>query len=89
MSFAIEVPAAANPLTPQTLLHVLKSAVSSHQQQLQTGAQQLKNWESEKGYYSLLQEAFIDRNLPYEIRYLSIIQLKNGIDKYWRKTATK
>jgi hypothetical protein len=26
--------------------------------------------------------------LPSEIRYLAIIQLKNGIDKYWRKTAT-
>jgi transcription termination factor NusB len=23
-----------------------------------------------------------------EIRYLSAIQLKNGIDKYWRKAAT-
>lgn len=26
--------------------------------------------------------------MPSEIRYLAIIQLKNGIDKYWRKTAT-
>jgi hypothetical protein len=25
--------------------------------------------------------------LPSEIRYLAIIQLKNGIDKYWRKTS--
>jgi hypothetical protein len=24
-----------------------------------------------------------------EVRYLAVIQLKNGIDKYWRKTATK
>ena len=89
MSFAIEVPAAANPLTPPTLLHVLRSAVSSSPHQLQTGAQQLKNWESEKGYYSLLQDAFIDKSLPYDIRYLSVIQLKNGIDKYWRRTAAK
>lgn len=27
--------------------------------------------------------------MPVEVRSLSIIQLKNGIDKYWRKTATK
>lgn len=26
--------------------------------------------------------------MPSEVRYLAIIQLKNGIDKYWRKTAT-
>jgi hypothetical protein len=25
--------------------------------------------------------------LPSEVRYLAIIQLKNGIDKYWRKTS--
>ena len=31
---------------------------------------------------------YLDKSLPSEIRYLAIIQLKNGIDKYWRKTAT-
>lgn len=35
------------------------------------------------------QAVFLDRSLPLEVRYLAIIQLKNGIDKYWRKTATK
>jgi hypothetical protein len=36
-----------------------------------------------------LQTVFLDQSLPLEVRYLAIIQLKNGIDKYWRKTATK
>ena len=27
---------------------------------------------------------FLDRSLPHEVRFLAIIQLKNGIDKYWR-----
>ena len=40
------------------------------------------------GYYSTLQALYLDKTLPTEIRYLAIIQLKNGIDKYWRKTAT-
>jgi len=31
---------------------------------------------------------YLDKSLPSEIRVLAIIQLKNGIDKYWRKTAT-
>lgn len=34
-----------------------------------------------------LQAAYLDKSLPTEIRYLAIIQLKNGIDKYWRKSA--
>lgn len=29
----------------------------------------------------------MDKSLPTEVRYLAIIQLKNGIDKYFRKTA--
>ena len=33
------------------------------------------------------QSAFLDKSLPYGIRFLAIILLKNGIDKYWRHTA--
>ncbi|KAF9635979.1 Importin-beta [Lasiodiplodia theobromae] len=84
----LELPAEANPLTENLLFHVLRSAASSDPHQIQTGTKQLQKWESEKGFYPLLQAAFIDKSLPVEIRYLAIIQLKNGIDKYWRKTAT-
>ncbi|KAI9838840.1 MAG: hypothetical protein M1819_004046 [Sarea resinae] len=88
MASVVELSAAANPLTSQTLFHVLQAAASTYQQQVQTGTQQLQSWEKQSGYYSLLQTAFIDKSLPFEIRYLAIIQLKNGIDKYWRKTAS-
>ncbi|KAJ9666327.1 hypothetical protein H2201_003515 [Coniosporium apollinis] len=84
----IELPAEANPLTEGILYHVLRSAASNDPQQIQTGTKQLQKWETEKGFYSLLQSVFLDKSLPLEVRYLSIIQLKNGIDKYWRKTAT-
>lgn len=89
MSFAIEVPAEANPLSENLLVHSLRSASSSDPQQIQTGTKQLQQWEKSPGYYVHLQSAYIDRRLPLEIRYLAIIQLKNGIEKYWRKTATK
>lgn len=36
-----------------------------------------------------LQDVFLDRSLPVEIRWLSVITLKQGVDKYWRKTANK
>lgn len=87
MNFAIEVPAETNPLTDQTLFHVLQSASSNDQQQIKSGAQQLENWEKSPGFYSSLQSLLLNYSLPFEIRYLSVIQLKNGIDKYWRKTA--
>ena len=88
MNFNIEVPGEANPLTDQTLLYVLQSASSNDQQQIISGAQQLQNWEKTPGFHSSLQTLLLDYSLPFEVRYLSVIQLKNGIDKYWRKKAT-
>ncbi|KAI9698248.1 MAG: hypothetical protein M1820_007518 [Bogoriella megaspora] len=88
MNGAFELPAESNPLTEISLFHSLNSATSSDPTQLQTGTKQLQKWENEKGFYPLLQSIFLDNRLPLEVRYLSIIQLKNGIDKYWRKAAT-
>ena len=88
MHFAIEVAAEANPLTDQTLFHVLQSASSNDRQQIKSGTQQLQNWEKSPGFYSSLQSLLLNKSLPFEVRYLSVIQLKNGVDKYWRKTAT-
>ncbi|KAJ4363912.1 hypothetical protein N0V83_009364 [Neocucurbitaria cava] len=85
---AIEVPGEANPLTEGILYHVLRSASSADPTQVQTGTKQLQEWEKAQGFYPKLQSVFLDKSLPIEVRYLAIIQLKNGIDKYWRKTAT-
>ena len=78
-----ELPPEANPLNAHTLYNTLTSAASADQQQVRTGTQQLQNWEKHPGYYSSLQSVFVDKSLPVELRYLSILQLKNGIDKYW------
>ena len=88
-SFAIEVPGGANPLTENLLVHSLQSAASSDPHQIQTGTKQLQSWEKSQGYYVHLQSAYLDTRLPLEVRYLAVIQLKNGINNYWRKTATK
>ncbi|KAL2218909.1 importin 11 [Thermoascus aurantiacus ATCC 26904] len=88
MAQPVELPGEANPLTLQNVFNALVSAAGNTQQQVQTGTQQLQNWEKREQYYSLLQDIFLDYSLPIEVRYLSIIQIKNGIDKYWRKTAT-
>lgn len=87
MSFAIEVPGEVNPLSIETLYRTLTAAASSHPHQIKSGTLQLQHWEKQPGYYSCLQTIFTDFSLPLEVRHLCIIQLKNGIDKYWRKTA--
>lgn len=88
-SFSIEVPGESNPLTENILVNCLSSAASTDPTQIQTGTKQLQQWETTPGYYRHLQSAYLEYRLPVEIRYLAIIQLKNGIDKYWRKTALK
>lgn len=87
MNGAIEMPAEVVPLNQQTLLNVLASASSRVPQQIQTGTKQLQEWQTKTSFYSLLQDVFIEQNYPLEIRMLSLLQLKNGVDKYWRKNA--
>jgi hypothetical protein len=56
MSFAIEVPGDANPLSSlQDLGRVLESALSPDPAQRQASGQQLKTWEQAPGFYMLLQ----------------------------------
>ncbi|KAL2871094.1 putative importin 11 [Aspergillus lucknowensis] len=87
MAQVIELAGESNPLTVQNVLDSLIRAASSTQQQVQTGTKQLQNWEKQEKYYTFLQDIFVDQSVPLEARYLAIIQIKNGIDKYWRKTA--
>ncbi|KAK9235654.1 armadillo-type protein [Lipomyces kononenkoae] len=77
-------------IAPAELLQVLQAAVSQDPASVATrkaAEAQLKNWETHSGFYSLLQDAFLDASLPTEIRWIGIIYFKNGIDKYWRKSA--
>lgn len=55
MAFAIEVPGESVPLGPQQVYQALQSAGSSQQLHIQTGTQQLQAWETQRGYYTLLQ----------------------------------
>jgi Importin-beta N-terminal domain len=87
MNEPIELPPEAAPLNAQILFTVLTRATSSSQLQVQSATQQLQNWERQPAFYSSLQNIYVDTSLPIEVRYLALIQLKNGIDKYWRKTA--
>ena len=52
---AFELSGEANPLDLQNVLNALMLASSSTQQQVQTGAQQLQNWEKQAKYYSFVQ----------------------------------
>lgn len=88
-SFAIEAEGETVPLSVQDIYLTLAKTSGSvaTQQSLQVSAKQLANWEKTPGYYSLLQEVYSDFSLHEGVRLQAIIQLKNGIDKHWRKTS--
>ncbi|KAF3215372.1 hypothetical protein TWF191_009350 [Orbilia oligospora] len=76
------------PLTPENLLQVLQAAASNDQSILQLASKQLQSWETTPGYWSLLQDAYLDQSLEKNVRWMSIITLKYGVDRFWRKAAT-
>ncbi|KAI1459566.1 ARM repeat-containing protein [Annulohypoxylon moriforme] len=84
MEFAIEAPGAASPFTVDELYRALEAAQSYDNSRRQAATQQLSTWESEPAYYPTLQTIFLNKNLSTQARLLAIIQLKNGIDRYWR-----
>lgn len=55
MAHVIELPGEANPLSPQNVQNALALAAGSTQQQVQTGAAQLQNWEKQEKYHTFLQ----------------------------------
>lgn len=77
------------PLNPENLLQVLQAAISSDPGMVQLATKQLRGWEMTPGYWSLLQDAYLDMSLQRDVRWISIITLKYGVDRFWRKTAQK
>ncbi|KAK9491507.1 armadillo-type protein [Lipomyces doorenjongii] len=77
-------------IAPVDLLQALQAAVLQDLASVarrKAAEAQLKTWETHSGFYSLLQDAFLDVSLQSDIRWIAIIYFKNGIDKYWRKSA--
>ncbi|KAK5631640.1 hypothetical protein RRF57_007354 [Xylaria bambusicola] len=62
----------------------MSASSSRDHHQRQAAGEQLASWQHHADFYSTLQKVFLDKTLPREMRFLAIIQLKNGIDKYWR-----
>jgi hypothetical protein len=82
---------------PESLLPVLSalaSALSPNEIERAASLAQLQSWATVPGYYSSLVEIFANRALQLgpasrEIKLQAVVQFKNGVDKYWRRSATK
>ncbi|KAI7867162.1 armadillo-type protein [Spinellus fusiger] len=71
-----------------SLLNVLHEAASQDYLRMKKAEELLKQWENERQFFTTLQDIFYDLSVDYHVRFLSGIYLKNGIQRFWRKTAT-
>ena len=49
---------------------------------------QLRMWEIQPGFHFLLQSIYLNISNSLPTRWLSIIQFKNGVEKFWRSSRT-
>ncbi|GIX70549.1 importin-11 [Caerostris darwini] len=69
------------------VLDALTKASSQNAELLKIAERQLKSWEHERGFYSILLDIACDNSVDLNIRWLSALCMKNGIDRFWRKSA--
>ncbi|GFS79489.1 importin-11 [Nephila pilipes] len=69
------------------VLDALTKASSQNAELLKIAERQLKSWETERGFYSILLNIACDKTVDLDIRWLSVLCIKNGVDRFWRKSA--
>lgn len=74
-------------MSEAAVLQALQCACSQDPSVLKIGEQQLKAWETEKGFYSTLAGVFTNRGVEPSVRWMAITCIKNGADRYWRLGA--
>lgn len=73
-----------NEANAAEILHI---AASSQRDELQRNAEtQIRAWEGSQGALYVFQRVYNSQQLPLQTRWLAIICLKNGIEKYWKRT---
>ncbi|XP_061623800.1 importin-11 [Phyllopteryx taeniolatus] len=69
------------------VLKALTQATSQDTAVLKPAEEQLRQWETQPGFYSVLLNIFNNHMLDVNVRWLAVLYFKNGIDRYWRRVA--
>nr|XP_022913125.1 importin-11 [Onthophagus taurus]XP_022913126.1 importin-11 [Onthophagus taurus] len=73
--------------TEQMVLDVLNRASSQNPEILKPAEAKLLEWETQRGFYTVLSNIISNLNIDVNVRWIAVLCFKNGVDKYWRKTA--
>ncbi|XP_049837055.1 importin-11 isoform X1 [Schistocerca gregaria] len=71
----------------QMVLGALRQAASQNVELLPDAESKLREWETEPGFYSILLNIFTNHSIEVNVRWLAVLYFKNGVDRFWRKTA--
>uniref|UniRef100_A0A8C3G460 Importin-11 n=1 Tax=Cyclopterus lumpus TaxID=8103 RepID=A0A8C3G460_CYCLU len=69
------------------VLQALTQATSQDTAVLKPAEEQLRQWETQPGFYSVLLNILNNHMLDVNVRWLAVLYFKNGIDRYWRRVA--
>jgi hypothetical protein len=78
------------PASPSEVTSALSLALSPSPETRSSSLAALQAWSTLPGYYSYLVNIFNSATqVEDQVRLQALLQFKNGVDKYWRKTANK
>ncbi|XP_011865006.1 PREDICTED: importin-11 [Vollenhovia emeryi] len=69
------------------VIEVLRQAVSQDPNVFKSAEETLKQWETQQGFYIALYNVLSNHSLAIEVRWMAVVYLKIGVERYWRKNA--
>ncbi len=74
----------------ELVISALSDASSQNVDMVKQAETRLSQLETQSGYYACLVQVYsLNASLPKNVRWMALICMKNGVDKYWRRTARK
>ena len=71
------------------LFITLQNAVSQDINLVKQAENNLAIFEKEPNFYTTVLDFYFNQQLDVSTRYMALLFVKNGIDKYWRKNQNK
>lgn len=69
------------------VIEVLQGAASQNPDILKPAEAKLREWETQPGFYTTLFQVISTHSIDVNVRWIAVLYMKNGVDKYWRKNA--
>lgn len=69
------------------VVEVLQGAASQNPEILKPAESKLKEWETQAGFYTTLFNVISNHSIDVNVRWIAVLYMKNGVDRYWRKNA--